>query len=104
MKMLSVLIAFLLCGCSTERTSGLPEAGVPTPLPVTSPRAEPLGHEEAKALWASSRVVNYDMTVSYETSGHLEPARVVLVKVRNSTRLSFEVPDKTDERGQIGRA
>lgn len=102
MKMLSVLITVFLCGCSTERTSGLPEIGVPTPVPVSkSRRAEPMGPKEALALWASSRVVNYEMTISLDTTSYLEPARVVLVKVRNGSAVSVEVPDKSDGRGRL---
>jgi len=102
-KMLMVLIAFLLCGCLNACTSGLTESTVPTPVPVSkSTRADSIGYEDAKALWDSHRVVNYDMTISYEPSGFLEPARVVLVKVRNSAPESIEVPDKTDKRGRLG--
>ena len=103
MKMLLVMIAFLLCGCSAEHSSGFPEVESKPSLPVSkSPRTGALGSEDAKALWTSSRVINYDIAISYEPSGFLEPARRVLVKVRNGTPISIEVPDETDSRGRLG--
>lgn len=93
----------MLCGCSTERTGGSTEEGVPPPACVSqTQRAEPMGAVEARALWDSCQIANYDITMSYRPSGFLEPARVVLVKVRKGAKLSVEVPDRNDQRGNLG--
>jgi hypothetical protein len=100
MKMLSVLIAILFCACSAERNSDLTEASVPAPGCTSQPnRAAPMELAQARALWSSCRIDDYDVTMSYEPGGFLEPARPVLVKVRNGAKVSVEVPDKTDGRG-----
>lgn len=97
------MIAFFLCGCSAERTKSLSAAENTAHSPVSkTPHSDTLSHEDAKDLWISSRIVNYDITMSYEPGGFLEPAREVLVKVRNGTPISTEVPDKNDKRGRLG--
>jgi len=103
MKLLSIFVGLLLCSCSVERAGRLNAAPVaPIPVPAaTSPRSDTTGSKEAKALWARHRLVDYDMTISLETSSFLEPARKVDVKIRNGTAVSLDVTDTTDKRGRL---
>ncbi|MFN0140799.1 MAG: DUF6174 domain-containing protein [Pyrinomonadaceae bacterium] len=52
--------------------------------------------------WKAQRIVNYDMTISLETTSYLEPAGAVIVKVRNASPTSIEVADAHDRGGRLG--
>lgn len=103
MKQAHVLLAFVFfCACSDNSTRSVDARAANTTLVTPSPVAQlDRTFHEAKRLWESQGISDYDMKLSLETTSFLEPAREVEVQVRDGVTSSLSVPDPSDNRDRL---
>lgn len=104
MKILLMFVVCVVCNCGSEHSSRALDV---SPTPPSSAGTQSTGSSSTIdsaefERWKALGIVNYDMTISLETTSFLEPARAVIVKVRNASPTSIEVADEHDRRGRLG--
>lgn len=102
MRRLVIFFVFLLLGCSnvpSERALNEPELASISPKPS---RIDTSDLRECRRKWEETGILDYDMTVSLETTSYIEPARALDISVRTGKVVSVQVSDRGDERGGLG--